>query len=338
MRPDVDLGAVVVEVWSVKLPGPVSGSPSLLMTQVNQRIHTESHRYPLLFGNLDLMRRRLLGAKVRILSFGCSTGEELMSLAAYFPDDELFGCDVNEGALDKAREVANLLPNCTVFYSDLENLERHGPYDLIFANSVLCINTASEKKLKEEFPFSRFETMALMLARLLSDSGILALYNTSYFPSDSDALLELLRPIRSHFVVPGYVPMFDRDSRLELARRVEGRRCYYERLKADSRPFAAYFDFLFTRSEAVAGFKLDYSAMPLFEDGDVVFKAQAMPAKRGLIVNKPVLHYRDGMKAAELWGIQSLHRHRLMLGEGFLFQMFYRVPGSPLGLASTSAY
>ena len=134
MRPDVDLGAVVVEVWSVKLPGPVSGSPSLLMTQVNQRIHTESHRYPLLFGNLDLMRRRLLGAKVRILSFGCSTGEELMSLAAYFPDDELFGCDVNEGALDKAREVANLLPNCTVFYSDLENLERHGPYDLIFAN------------------------------------------------------------------------------------------------------------------------------------------------------------------------------------------------------------
>jgi tRNA G46 methylase TrmB len=42
----------------------------------------------------------------RILSFGCSTGEECVSLAEYFPKSEIIGAEINVLSLPKALEEA----------------------------------------------------------------------------------------------------------------------------------------------------------------------------------------------------------------------------------------
>ena len=55
--------------------------------------HTEVDRYPQLF---DALAERLSGIEApRILSFGCSTGEEVLTLKAHFPGAEVFGCDID---------------------------------------------------------------------------------------------------------------------------------------------------------------------------------------------------------------------------------------------------
>jgi tRNA G46 methylase TrmB len=43
----------------------------------------------------------------RILSFGCSTGEECVTLASYFPSAQIVGTDINPVNLIKARKHRN---------------------------------------------------------------------------------------------------------------------------------------------------------------------------------------------------------------------------------------
>ena len=70
---------------------------------------TATNRYP---GIFRTAQRRITsrygselgGARLRILSFGCSNGLEVLSLRSYFPDAVIFACDVNLGALHEAAE------------------------------------------------------------------------------------------------------------------------------------------------------------------------------------------------------------------------------------------
>ncbi len=70
--------------------------------------NTAPNRYP---GIFRTMRARLAetrgpdlgGGDLRILSFGCSAGFEMLSLRSYFPDASIFGCDRSADALDRAK-------------------------------------------------------------------------------------------------------------------------------------------------------------------------------------------------------------------------------------------
>jgi SAM-dependent methyltransferase len=178
---------------------------------------TSNNRYP---GIFRTARRRIaakfgsnLGeGKLRILSFGCSTGSEVSTLRSYFPNAMIFACDVNASALQSAAELL-LLDEAVIFMSSPEEIEKYGPFDIIFAMSVLCrFPESMDQKLNDLnaiYRFSDFERTINILSGSLRKGGLLCLYNTNY------SFLELplakgYRIVRSPLIgTGGFVDRFD---------------------------------------------------------------------------------------------------------------------------------
>ncbi len=70
-----------------------------------------------------------------------------------------------------------------VFESNPHAIRSRGPYDIIFAMSVLC-RFPESRNLQVDFaklyPFARFEETVGLLTECLSGSGMLCVYNSSY--------------------------------------------------------------------------------------------------------------------------------------------------------------
>jgi len=90
----------------------------------------------------DLQRRRLNVSNINILDAGCGSGEKVISLAKVFPDSRIFECDIFEGSIRQAKELARQERNQNVNFEclDLLNLdtERYKDYfDVIISWGVI---------------------------------------------------------------------------------------------------------------------------------------------------------------------------------------------------------
>lgn len=159
---------------------------------------TSLNRYPVEYASAkkyieDLGRK---GEK-RLLSFGSSTGLEAISLVQlYFNGDQdikVFGVDLDEVTLIEARRnVAAQSPNIEVgkitFFNGNEiAIGHYGPYDAIFANSVLCYHGGgyNASEIIKHFSFQDYEKVLKELDHSLVVGGILAIVNSNYDFSDS---------------------------------------------------------------------------------------------------------------------------------------------------------
>ena len=152
--------------------------------------------------------------KFSLLSFGSSTGEEAITLATmYFNDTKfnLFGVDLDQESIDKAKaSVASQDPKLdsgkvTFFNGKDVDIREYGPYDAIFANSVLCYHGTrgvNPKSIVDKYPFADFEASLGYLDASLNVGGVLAIVNTNYHFSDVENLYKKYRPISkcSNFV------------------------------------------------------------------------------------------------------------------------------------------
>ena len=208
-----------------------------MLKQAQQSKATFFNRYAEVFRVLQEAVRHAFGPNLgggvlRILSFGCSNGVEMLTARAYFPDATILGCDTDSNVL---REAVRTLrdDNGKVFVSTLEAVRRHGPYDVILANSVLCSHPISESimNLSEKFPFSQFSDLGEMLVDALVGSGWFVLYNASYSFRDlpgADAFNAIESPM---IEANGFVDRFAPDgTRLTRADTVSGQRTYDHRL------------------------------------------------------------------------------------------------------------
>jgi SAM-dependent methyltransferase len=117
----------------------------------------------------------------RILSYGCSTGEEPLTLARkYFPKSQILGVDVSDEALEQARNRTANAPNVRIARSSERVIAEFGPCDLVFAMSVLCRNPPPRDHHWQEFPFAHFEEAVAGLAASLKPGGLLVLANANY--------------------------------------------------------------------------------------------------------------------------------------------------------------
>ncbi len=146
-------------------------------------IWTTYNRYPTIFTAVahDAPKPGK-GRRLTVLSYGCSTGEEAHTLATrYFPDDNIIGLDISEKALAIARER---FPDRRITYdrSAAETLERYGPYDIVFAMSVLCRwpQTAGLEDCSEFYTFDEFARSVADLDRNLRVGGLLVVYNANF--------------------------------------------------------------------------------------------------------------------------------------------------------------
>ena len=129
---------------------------------------TRPERFPKI---LDAAKSLYPDAK-RVLSFGCSTGEEIQSLAKRFPKAELVGVDIDHYAIERARK-ANKLPNA-YFHDDLGAL---GKFDVITCFMVLFC-------LEVPVPKDRWIKTLKKLDAYCNHGGIIMIYTSDYDPME----------------------------------------------------------------------------------------------------------------------------------------------------------
>ncbi len=153
--------------------------------QAQRAVHTALDRYPEIFAAAARMaeanRDPGLSRPLRVLSFGCSTGEECYSLSSYFSDADIFGCDINPSVLSIAKHRQQI-GNITFFNSSPEMLRKHGPFDVVFCMSSLCLYPEANRPEGEagKFPFSAFEDLVSGIDSALAPGGLLVIYNSNY--------------------------------------------------------------------------------------------------------------------------------------------------------------
>ena len=140
--------------------------------------HTEPDRYPQLF---DALANRLAHLPApRILSFGCSRGEEVRALRQRMPQARITGIDINPRAL-KAARAADKHPCSRYVLGHAPDLSDR--YDAVLAMAVLRhgdLEAFVPEDCSAVMPFARFAQAAAMLDGVLEPGGWLAIYNAHF--------------------------------------------------------------------------------------------------------------------------------------------------------------
>ncbi len=134
---------------------------------------TRSDRFPALFQQCALSLQGI--AAPRVLSFGCSTGEEVFSLAHYLPNAEIVGVDINRWCVKQAA-VRNTSSRLRFLYRGSPEFDTLGTFDAIFCMAVFqrTENRSMEGSVIETgFRFENFEAEMRGLDPMLKPGGLL---------------------------------------------------------------------------------------------------------------------------------------------------------------------
>lgn len=146
---------------------------------------TMDDRYPPYF---EALQSHLSGvARPRILSFGCSTGEEVFTLRGYFPQAELTGIDINAHSIAVANrrlsrresEAAGITFRCAGSLAD----EPAEHYDAILAMAVLRhgeLTRLRPDSCEAYLPFAKAEQAVAGMLRCLKPGGLLMVSNCNF--------------------------------------------------------------------------------------------------------------------------------------------------------------
>lgn len=178
---------------------------------------TAFDRYPRIF---SFISERLSGASaVRLLSFGCSTGEEVFTLRQYFPEAEIVGIDINPRSIAVCRKKLKKMGEQKIRF-ELANStdgEPEGHYDAIFCMSVLRhggLGVSCPEKCEDFILFAEFEKTVAGLARVLKLGGYLAIMNSNFRFSDT-AMASEFETVYSRIEQPrADTPIYDRENHL----------------------------------------------------------------------------------------------------------------------------
>jgi len=157
------------------------------------RNYTQANRYPLIFA---AARDMLAGRDgIRILSFGCSTGEEVFSLRRYFPEAAIKGIDINPGniAMCETRLARAPDPRVTFSVAAMADDEPADFYDAVFCMAVLRhgdLRRPGVARADGTFTFAQFEAMTRGLARCVKPGGLLIIRYANFRFRDTDAFAD----------------------------------------------------------------------------------------------------------------------------------------------------
>ncbi|MFC4320696.1 class I SAM-dependent methyltransferase [Litchfieldia salsa] len=176
---------------------------------------TYMNRYPTIF---SACRDFFEGKQdIKILSYGCSTGEEVLTLRHYFPHAKIVGADVNKSSLAICKKLS-VDNNISFVYSNPNELEKHGPFDVIFCMAVLqrqphYIAEKGITSLKKIYPFEKFEKQIIGLDHLLNSQGLLVIHYTQYSLLDT-VIASKYEPLGNYNQDDYNSPIFDKNSNI----------------------------------------------------------------------------------------------------------------------------
>jgi len=187
---------------------------------------TAPDRYP---GIFSFLRKRMADRPdLRLLSFGCATGEEVFSLRTYFPRAYIKGIDINRAniATCQHRHRSRGADPALEFECRATAVhEPRGSYDAVFCMAVFVrwrLKTNPDiATCAPHLHFADFERTAAELAACVRPGGYLVMRHTVFRFTDTSAagnfqpVLRLPRPKE-------FVPLFDRHDRRLPAEADEG--------------------------------------------------------------------------------------------------------------------
>ena len=183
---------------------------------------TREERHPALF---DAVAAALVDVpSPRILSFGCSTGEEVFTLARRFPHGWVRGIDINPVCIAEARARLAEGPDDRISFALAGSAagEAADSYDAVFALSVLRHGRLDAERPAEcsaIFPFARFDAALADLDRCLRPGGVLALMACHFRFADSSIAHRYA--VLDSVALDGDVPVYGADNHLLPHQRVE---------------------------------------------------------------------------------------------------------------------
>ena len=131
------------------------------------------------------------GAQARVLSIGCSTGEEVFSLRRYFPEAAIAGLDINplNIAVCRFRRLRRGDRKMRFAVAGSSEGEASASYDAVFAMAVYRhgdLNVSPPPpRCDHRIRFADFERSVSDLARVLKPGGLLAIQNAMFRFADT---------------------------------------------------------------------------------------------------------------------------------------------------------
>lgn len=145
---------------------------------------TRPDRYPALFA---LVREHVGdGDGVRLLSFGCATGDEVLSLRRVFPSAHIRGLDIAAANIARARTSD---PRLDFAIAADAGAEPEGAYDAVFAMAVFRHGDLESRppSCAPLIRFATFERTIAGLARCLRPGGLLVIRHAHFRFMDTGA-------------------------------------------------------------------------------------------------------------------------------------------------------
>jgi SAM-dependent methyltransferase len=200
---------------------PVGAEPIPLPGQFQTYSHTLPDRYPWLFQ--FAVASLAASSDLRLLSFGCSRGDEVLTLCKYFPTATIKGIDIDPANIAHCQSRMPAGPNQYIAFATAASteLEADESYDAIFCLAVLCLGdltTSNAQVCSPRLCFKDFDHTVGDLARCLKPGGLLFLHTTNFrfcdaaCAADFETVLEaspsqLASDVlfdRTNWLMPGY--------------------------------------------------------------------------------------------------------------------------------------
>jgi hypothetical protein len=150
-------------------------------------LYTGLNRYPAIFAACQRYFEHR--TELRLLSFGCSTGEEVLALRRYFPTAFITGAEINRRCLAYCRRLD--VDDRTAFVRSTHDLiAARGPFDGIFCMAVLQrtpedVERRQLANLTRIYPFEKFDRQLVRFDALLKPGGLLVIHHTQYDVADA---------------------------------------------------------------------------------------------------------------------------------------------------------
>ena len=130
------------------------------------------------------------GPGVRLLSFGCSTGDEVVSLRHYFPRARIRGVDISRGNIRECRKRNDLANDRDVDFVRAGSVEGEPPshYDAIFCMAVLRhggLAGRARGSCAHLISFQAFDRTVIALSQCLKPAGLLVIEHSNFRFTDT---------------------------------------------------------------------------------------------------------------------------------------------------------
>ena len=182
------------ELWRILIDPPFRHQTLLRLMRPRGAFQpfndTRANRYPRIF---RFVQTRLGAAsEATILSYGCSTGEEVFSLRAYFPRAAIKGIDINPGNIAVCRNRLKETADARISFETASSTaaEPAEAYDAIFCMAVLRHGSLSVPGVARCDHLIRFKDFAQTVEdfkRCLRPGGLLVIRHSNFRLCDTPA-------------------------------------------------------------------------------------------------------------------------------------------------------